>query len=59
MTDEDIDYMPAASSGDCTGLIPAGNPSEDELENYSELEHFEPPKSKKKTGQEKKKEHAE
>lgn len=39
-------FMPASSSMDCTGLIPAdGNPSEDEFENYKEVLPFAVPKT--------------
>lgn len=38
-------YMPASSSGDCTGLIPAGgNPSAEEFKNYKEIYPFAVPK---------------
>lgn len=38
-------YMPASSSKDCTGLIPAdGNPSEEEFKNYKEIYPFAVPK---------------
>ena len=38
-------YMPASSSGDCTGLIPAdGNPSTQEFKNYKEIYPFAVPK---------------
>lgn len=38
-------YMPASSSEDCTGLIPAdGNPSEEEFDSYKELYPFAVPK---------------
>lgn len=38
-------YMPASSSKDCTGLIPAnGDPSEEEFDNYKELYPFAVPK---------------
>lgn len=33
----------AAPAADCTGLIPSGGNSEDELENYEELYPFLPP----------------
>ncbi len=39
------DYMPASSSKDCTGLIPAGgNPSPEEFESYKEIYPFAVPK---------------
>lgn len=37
---KDIDLYPACSSGDCTGLIPAGVEDEDELEAYKEMYNF-------------------
>lgn len=38
-------YMPASSSKDCTGLIPAdGNPSEEEFDSYKEICPFAVPK---------------
>lgn len=38
------DYLGnAASTTDCTGLIPSEPTSEAELESYQELYHFEPP----------------
>lgn len=38
-------YMPASSSGDCTGLIPAdGNPSAEKFKNYKEICSFAVPK---------------
>ena len=36
----------AASTQDCTGLIPSGPVNEDELESYEALYHYQPPKSK-------------
>ncbi|MGN0334746.1 MAG: hypothetical protein ACI4DV_03660 [Lachnospiraceae bacterium] len=36
------DYLKAASSQDCTGLIPAAPKTEEELENYEELYPFLP-----------------
>ena len=42
---DSYDYLAnAASSGDCTGLIPSAPVSEAELESYRELYAFEPPK---------------
>lgn len=38
-------YMPASSSMDCTGLIPAdGDPSKEEFEHYKEIYPFAVPK---------------
>lgn len=37
------DYCPVSSSGDCTGLIPAGVKKEEELEAYQEMYNFLPP----------------
>ena len=36
----------AASTQDCTGLIPSGPVNEDELEYYEALYHYQPPKIK-------------
>ena len=36
----------AASTQDCTGLIPSGPVNEDELESYEALYHYSHPKSK-------------
>lgn len=45
---DSFDYLSnAASSQDCTGLIPSLPESEAELESYEDLYHFLPPKSKK------------
>ena len=33
----------AASTQDCTGLIPSGPVNEDELESYEALYHYQPP----------------
>lgn len=42
------DYLAnAASTQDCTGLIPAAPVSDSELESYEELYHFTPPLVKK------------
>lgn len=42
---DSYDYLAnAASSGDCTGLIPSAPLSEAELESYQELYAFEPPR---------------
>ena len=43
---DSYDYLgPAASSMDCTGLIPSGPNSRDELESYEELYPFTAPKT--------------
>lgn len=34
----------AASTQDCTGLIPAGPVNEDELESYEDVYHYQPPR---------------
>ena len=36
----------AASTQDCTGLIPSGPVTEDELESYEALYHYQPPQIK-------------
>ena len=36
----------AASTQDCTGLIPSGPVDEDELESYEAVYHYQPPKIK-------------
>ena len=36
----------AASTQDCTGLIPSGPINEDELESYEALYHYQPPQIK-------------
>lgn len=36
----------AASTQDCTGLIPSGPVNKDELESYEALYHYQPPKIK-------------
>ena len=38
----DCDYLKTSSTQDCTGLIPAGITSEEELENYQDLYPFLP-----------------
>ena len=39
------DYLKnAASSTDCTGLIPAGPVDEEELKSYEAVYHYQPPK---------------
>lgn len=42
-TPQSDDFPPVASSGDFTGLIPAGVSSEEELEAYNEMYAFLPP----------------
>lgn len=45
---DNYDYLAnAASTQDCTGLIPA-NPYPETMESYEEVYHFEPPKIKAK-----------
>lgn len=39
----------AASTQDCTGLIPSGPVNEDELESYEAVYHYQPPKIKNKS----------
>ena len=36
----------AASTQDCTGLIPAGPVNEEQLESYEAVYHYQPPKIK-------------
>ncbi|MBQ8559843.1 MAG: hypothetical protein IJ439_07695 [Tyzzerella sp.] len=44
---DSYDYLAnAASTQDCTGLIPAIPDSDEELESYKDIYHFEPPKVK-------------
>ena len=44
---DEYDYLSnAASSQDCTGLIPSEPVSEAELESYEDLYHFLPPDSR-------------
>ncbi len=43
----DDDYLFAASTGDCTGLIPGIIHDETELENYEELYPFLPRQNRK------------
>ena len=44
---EEFDYLSkAASSQDCTGLIPSEPVSEAEIESYEDLYHFLPPNGK-------------
>ncbi|MEE1314226.1 MAG: hypothetical protein UHS49_00465 [Faecalimonas sp.] len=43
------DYLTnAASTQDCTGLIPSAPTSRAELQSYEEIYHYEPPKIKTK-----------
>lgn len=42
-TEEDQDYLLAASLTDCTGLIPAAPKTEYEIESYEQIQHFLPP----------------
>ena len=43
---DSYDYLgPAASSMDCTGLIPSGPKSRTELDSYAELYPFTPPET--------------
>lgn len=45
---DDFDYLSnAASSGDCTGLIPSLPQNKAELDSYSELYDYLPPTAKK------------
>lgn len=44
----------AASTQDCTGLIPAGPADEDQLESYEAVYHYQPPKLKTRTTTERK-----
>ena len=42
---DSYDFMSnAASSQDCTGLIPAGPVDEEELKSYEAVYHYQPPK---------------
>lgn len=44
---DEYDYLSnAASSHDCTGLIPSEPVSADEIESYEELYHFLPPNAR-------------
>ena len=48
---DDFDYLAnAASTMDCTGLIPSLPQSEDELESYNDVVQYMPPDAAKKTG---------
>lgn len=47
---DSYDFMSnAASTQDCTGLIPAGPVDEEELESYEAVYHYQPPKIRKKS----------
>ncbi|HJA80289.1 MAG TPA: hypothetical protein H9776_00710 [Candidatus Mediterraneibacter intestinipullorum] len=51
---DDFDYLSnAASTMDCTGLIPSLPQSEDELESYNDVIQYMPPAAAKKTGSDK------
>lgn len=51
---DDFDYLSnAASTMDCTGLIPSLPQSEDELESYNDVIQYMPPTAAKKTGSDK------
>ena len=44
---DSFDYLSnAASTQDCTGLIPSAPQSKAELESYEEVYHYQPPKIK-------------
>ena len=45
--EEDQDYLLAASSTDCTGLMPAAPKTEQEVESYEQIQHFLPPSYQK------------
>lgn len=46
---DSFDYLSnAASTQDCTGLIPSAPQSKAELESYEEVYHYQPPKIKEK-----------
>lgn len=46
---DSFDYLSnAASTQDCTGLIPSAPQSRAELESYEEVYHYQPPKIKQK-----------
>lgn len=46
---DSYDYLAnAASTQDCTGLIPSAPASEAELDSYEQVYHFEPPVPEKK-----------
>ena len=47
---DSYDYLTnAASTQDCTGLIPSAPTNKAELESYADIYHYEPPKVKLKT----------
>lgn len=47
---DSYDYLAnAASTQDCTGLIPSAPTNKAELEAYADIYHYEPPKVKVKT----------
>lgn len=47
---DSYDYLAnAASTQDCTGLIPSAPTSKAELDSYADVYHFEPPKVKANT----------
>ena len=49
---DSYDFMSnAASTQDCTGLIPAGPVDEEELESYEAVYHYQPPKIRKKNSE--------
>lgn len=49
---DSYDFMSnAASTQDCTGLIPAGPVDEEELESYETVYHYQPPKIRKKNSE--------
>ena len=49
---DSYDFMSnAASTQDCTGLIPAGPVDEEELESYEAVYHYQPPKIKTENSQ--------
>ena len=45
-TNQEVIDSNAASTQDCTGLIPSGPINEDELESYEALYHYQPPQIK-------------
>ena len=52
---DDYDYLgSSASVNDCTGLIPSGPVSEDELLSYKDVYNFPPPVMKHKNSKDKK-----
>lgn len=51
---DSYDYLSnAASTWDCTGLIPSLPTTESELENYEEVYHYQPPRVPEKSKAEK------